>query len=125
MHNPIERRAGLADRIADELDRPGRQAEPIKLNVKAGADIAFAGWEIADYSTNADRARWAELKLWLTVDGNAIAGRGWHSNVAGETTFWTAAQVATVEDAMNVWEWDTVAKAFARKLKFDVVRRVP
>jgi hypothetical protein len=123
----IARVAALGDRINAELftqdynDAPG----PVKIVVKDGPNLAFSGWEVADYSTNADRPRWVELKLWVTVDLNVVAGRARHSNIAGEETFWTAAQVDTIEDVMNLWQWDMVAKAFARVLKWDVTRHVP
>lgn len=126
MADAIGRRAGLGDTLAEAIESGGRDTNYlVELSVKDGPSVSFIGAEVSSYSMNPDRSRWAELKLWETIECNYVAGRAWHSNIGGEATFWTAAQVQTVEDAMDLWGWDAVAKAFARKLKWDVVRRIP
>ena len=126
MTDPLPRKAGLDSKLSAACeDMPEeRVAASHRIAVKDGPDLAFDGYLLSAYTTNEDRPRWSELQLWQTDEGNFVGARAWHSRNAGEGTFWTADVVDTVEDAMQLWGWDSVAKGFARQLRWDVVKYV-
>jgi hypothetical protein len=125
MPAKIERVAGLdaplARAVADAgfLDNPP-EAKSVRLIVKDGPNVKFIGAEIASNAGNNERIRWEEVVLFAVESGEFVAARAWHSNVDGEESFWTASEVATVGDAMAAWNWSTMAKGIAKKLKWDI-----
>ena len=125
MNAPTKRVAGLGTDLltairAAEYMPSGFSYYPVKLTVKDGPNVQFSGANVSGYSQNNERPRWEELILFAVEGGGFVAARGWHSNLEGEETFWTAREVSTVRDCMEVWGWTPVAKGFAKKLKWDV-----
>ena len=125
MNAPIARKANLRTRL-DQLyrDTAALTFEPIRLHGKNAPDVQFTGVELESYHSNDKKPRFEEVSLFALEGGGFVAAHAWHSNVEGESTFWFVDKVVTVEDAMNVWEWTPVAKAFARRLKWDVVKHI-
>ena len=125
MNAPIERKAFLKTRL-DQIyrDTAALDFETVRLNGKNAADVQFIGAELETYNSNDKKPRFEEVTLFALQGGGFVAAHGWHSNVEGEDTFWFIAQVETVEDAMNLFDWTPVAKGFARRLKWDVTRYI-
>lgn len=93
--------------------------ERFKLICKNAPNVQFMGIELAQYQSSDAKPRYEEVVLFGTEAGGYIAAHAWHSNVAGEESFWTVAEVTTIKEAMDVWGWTPVAKAFARRLGWD------
>ena len=123
MNAPIARKANLTTRL-DTLypDAAVLACEPIRLNGKNAPDVQFTGVELESYHSNDKKPRFEEVSLFALEGGGFVAAHAWHSNVEGESTFWFVDKVETVEQAMAVWDWTPVAKAFARRLKGDVTK---
>ena len=125
MNAPIARKANLTTRLETLYpDTAALEYESVRLNSKNAPDHAFAGAELETYNSNATKPRYEEVTLFALQGGGFVAAHAWHSNVVGEETFWFVGKVETVEDAMTVWDWTPVAKAFARRLKWDVVKHI-
>lgn len=126
MNSPSPRVADLStplDRATAAITAAG-DFRAVKITVKDGPNLKFRGRVVAEYQQNPERPRWEELILFAVEGAGWVAARAWHSNVAGEESFWHAAEVATVEDAMAAWGWSATAKGFARRLKWDVAKRI-
>lgn len=126
MNAPIARKANLTTRL-ETLYPAADFAEafaPIRLNGKNAPDVQFTGVELESYHSNDKKPRFEEVTLFALEGGGFVAAHAWHSNIEGEDTFWQVAKAETVEDAMNVWDWTPVAKAFARRLKWDVTKHL-
>lgn len=125
MNAPIARKANLTTRL-DTLypDTAALAFEPIRLTGKNAPDVQFTGAELETYHSNQTKQRYEETTLFALEGGGFVAAHAWHSNVEGEDTIWTIAKVETVEEAMDVFQWTPVAKAFARRLKWDVTKHI-
>lgn len=106
--------------------------KPVRLAVSHGPDLHFDGKLLGEYSTQnkaGSKDRWTELRLWETPAGNWIAESCGCSARQGEGVIREARVVTESANrphyAMEAWGWTTAAKAFARELGWDVVRRVP
>lgn len=114
--------------------------QPLRLHVSHGPDLHFDGKLVGEYTTQnraGTKRRWTELRLWETPAGNWIAESVGCSSNEGEGEIRTARAIefphwhgdgtsaGSIEEAMDVWEWTTAAKAFARNLGWDVTQRVP
>lgn len=115
---------------------------PIRLACTHSADLHFDGKLIGEYSTQnkaGSKTRWTELRLWETPAGNWIAESVGCSTRDGEGELrearviqqpaqrsqgWGPGQAPPHEEAMDAWGWSTAAKALARQLGWDVIRRV-
>jgi hypothetical protein len=129
MSRAIIRVASLDSRLADlatagalAMPEPVDAPKAVKLTVKDGPNVRFWGLPIDSYGQNPERIRFEELTLFAVAGGGFVAARAWHSNVDGESTFWTAAAVETVEDCMTAWGWSDTAKGFAKRLRWDATR---
>ncbi len=129
MKAPLPRVAGLDDPIAPALvaanfSLAGLPYRAVRLPIKGGPDLRFRGAEVAGQADNSNRDQWAELILFAVEGGGFVAVKGWHSNLAGQETFWTGGPVESIREAMEAWEWLQLAKGFAKKLKWDVAQRI-
>ncbi|MEA3044596.1 MAG: hypothetical protein QOH47_2434 [Sphingomonadales bacterium] len=124
---------------------------PTRLACSHGPDLWFDGKLIGQYSTqrkDGGKDRWTELRLWETPAGNWVAESVGCSTRENEGVIREARVIerpvsvrlvrpdrqgetvriltspAEVDAAMDAWNWTTAAKAFARELGWDVVRRV-
>lgn len=117
-----------------------------RLQVNNGPDIKFVGRLVYEYSTQnkeQTKERWSELRLWETEGGAWIAEKVGCSDKQREVDLVDALVIeptdgdldATGElqagqlaewrnQVMAFFGWTVVAKAFARKAGWDVVREV-
>lgn len=117
------------ERIA-ELQTPLRELYPAapdatpaaqRINCTTGPNHRFKGVMLADAGGNRANERFEHLQLFQTADGSSfVAVHNWVSNRPGEVTMTRAAIVETVREAMDLWDWSTVAKRFAKELRWDV-----
>ncbi len=125
MNEPIARKATLSTRL-DALypDSSTLVFEATTLIGKNAPNVSFIGAELETYHSNDKKPRYEEVTLFALKGGGFVAAHAWHSNVDGEDTFWFVEKVETVEEAMKVWDWTPVAKAFARRLKWDATKYI-
>lgn len=117
-----------------------------RLQVNNGPDVKFAGRCAYEYSTQSkagDKPRWTELRLWETEGGAWIAESVGCSSKPGEADLRDVLVIEQTEEGldatgerqgeiladwinqvMTFFGWSTVAKAFARKAGWEVVREV-
>lgn len=116
--------------------------QSVRLSVSHGPDLQFEGRALGEYSTqrkDGGKTRWTELRLWETKGGSLIAESVGRSTAEREGDIREAKEIGqvigarprlvgleedAVSNAMAVWGWSSAAKAFARQLGWDVVRRV-
>lgn len=117
----------------------------VKLAATSGPDVHFEGRVIGEYSTqrkDGGKSRWQELRLWETRSGNWIAELVGCSSEHGHRELRDVRVIEEPtarnlvgeggggigdarEDAMELWGWSSAARALARGLGWDLVRRVP
>lgn len=114
-----------------------------RLSVNNAPDLKFAGRVVYEYSTQSkdqSKPRWTELRLWETEGGAWIAESLGCSTRSGESDLRDVLVIepadtdidaapalllaARINQVMNFFGWSTVAKAFARKAGWNVVREV-
>lgn len=115
--------------------------QKVRMAVSHGPDLHFEGRVIGSYSTQNNagtKDRWTELRLWETRGGAWIAESVGCSSRRGEGEIREAAVIDREEDwlrsqeadrrmiaeVMQHFQWTTAAKAFAREMGWDVIRRV-
>jgi hypothetical protein len=122
----------------------------VRLACSHGPDLHFEGQTIGEYSTQnvaGSKDRWTELRLWETPAGNWIAESVGCSKRHGEGEIRDAKVIDSMMDptevrnrqadglvtdavlarrnqVMDHFQWTTAAKAFARAMGWDVIRRV-
>ncbi|WP_334656711.1 hypothetical protein [Sphingomonas panaciterrae] len=122
-----------------------------KFVVNNAPDVHFEGKRIGFYTTQSERRpkdRWTELALWETRGGAWIAEQVGRTSREGEQAIRDALVIENVdgdrkvkidgqivtrevpsaaaarEMVMQFFGWTIVAKAFAREMGWDVVRRI-
>ncbi len=114
------------------------EIQGVRLHVNNAADVAFSGRLLGEYSTQnagGTKDRWTELRLWETEAG------AWIVESVGKSTAGREIDLRDVKTiprdpertenrddrvaVMEAFGWSIVAKAFARTMGWDVVRRVP
>ncbi len=110
--------------------------QKVRLAVSHGPDLHFDGKLLGEYTTQnraGTKDRWTELRLWETPAGNWIAESVGCSSREREGEIRAAGVVEAaagetygeaVREAMQIWQWTTAAKAFARELGWDIIQRV-
>lgn len=111
------------------------QLEERRLQVNNAPDVRFNGRLLHEYTTQnreGTKARWSEIRLWETKAGAWVVESVGASTLRGEATLRDVLVMEPEEadlphDARRVMDflgWSAVAKAFAREMKWDVVRYV-
>jgi hypothetical protein len=105
--------------------------QKVRLQVSHGPDLHFEGKVLHQFSTQnkaATKPRWTELRLWETPAGNWIAESVGMSTHEREGEIREADVIEESRDSklrvMEIFQWTSAAKAFARELGWDVIRRV-
>lgn len=114
-----------------------------RLQVNNAPDLKFEGRVVYEYSTQSkgeSKPRWTELRVWETEGGAWIAESLGCSIRPGESDLRDVLVIephdtdidaapelllsARINQVMAFFGWSTVAKAFARKAGWNVVREV-
>jgi len=107
----------------------------VRLQVNNDQDLEFDGVLLGEYSTQnaaGTKDRWTEVRLWETrskawvVESVGCSSRGGDVNLRDARVIDTASASENEAelDVMAFLGWTIVAKAFAREMGWDVVRRV-
>lgn len=129
---PVERIAGLNDRLADIAARcdllPAADVPPrsIRLNCHGQPNMILKGWTVWDTEGKPNReGRFLRLALHkLAGAGGWVAEMTWCSDKENEADLAKAAVVETIHDVMTLWDWSAFAKGAAKALRWDVAIRL-
>ena len=112
--------------------------QKVRMACSHGPDLHFEGRVLHQFTTQnraGTKSRWTELRLWETQGGSLIAESVGMSAIEREGEIREAAVIeptspdflpkAQINAVMDAFQWTTAAKAFAREMGWDVIRRVP